>query len=105
MAFVRVAAMNDLWSGEMKGYVVEASKVLLVKMDETVYAYEDRCAHLGLQLSQGSLEGNVLTCYAHHWQYNVCTGQGVNPQAARLSPLSVKIEQGDIFVDLDKRSS
>lgn len=100
MAFVRVAALDDLWIGEMRGYVVQGSKVLLVRTDDAVHAYEDRCAHLGVMLSKGSLEGRVLTCSAHGWQYDVCTGGGVNPASARLKPFPVKVEGGDLFVDL-----
>ena len=102
MPFVRVAAVDDLWSGELKGCVVQGHKVLLVRMDETVFAYEDRCAHLGVLLSKGSLDGRVLTCHAHQWQYDVCTGGGVNPLSARLKPFPVKVECGDVFVDLDE---
>jgi toluene monooxygenase system ferredoxin subunit len=100
MSFVRVGALDDLWSGEMRGYVVLGTKVVLVRMDDTVFAYEDRCAHLGVMLSKGSLEGRVLTCHAHQWQYDVCTGGGVNPVSARLKLFPVKLEHGDIFVDV-----
>jgi toluene monooxygenase system ferredoxin subunit len=105
MPFTRVMAVDDLWRGEMKGYVVRGNKVLLVRMDETVLAYEDRCAHLGVLLSKGSLEGRVLTCHAHHWQYDVCTGDGVNPASARLKPFPVKVEHGEVFVDLEEVSA
>jgi len=100
MPYVRVAAVDDLWSGEMKGCIVHGHKVLLVRMDERVLAYEDRCAHLGVSLSEGSLDGRVLTCRAHQWQYDVCTGGGVNPVSARLRPFPVKVERGQVFVDL-----
>jgi toluene monooxygenase system ferredoxin subunit len=100
MAFVRVAALDDLWRGEMRGYQVGGCKLLLARLDDAVYAYEDRCAHLGVQLSKGSLDGHVLTCSAHQWQYDLCTGGGVNPASARLRSFPVRIERGDIFVDV-----
>ena len=100
MAFLRVAAMDDLWSGDMRGVVVQGTNVLLVRMDDTIYAYEDRCVHLGVKLSKGSLEGSVLTCSAHGWQYDVCTGAGVNPASTRLTPIPVKVEGEAVFVDV-----
>ena len=102
MPFVRVVAVEDLWIGEMRGYVVQGRKVLLVRMDEAIFAYEDRCAHLGVLLSQGSLAGRVLTCHAHQWQYDVCTGGGVNPVSARLRSFPVKVERGEVFVELEE---
>lgn len=103
--FLRVAAFDDLWNGEMRGYVVHGSPVLLVREDDRIYAYADRCAHQGVALSKGSLEGHVLTCSAHGWQYDVCTGDGVNPASARLEPLAVRVEHGTVFVDLAEARS
>src|SRR2546422_8304316 len=74
-------------------------KVLLVRLDGDVYAYEDRCAHLGVPLSQGTLDGDVLTCSAHHYQYDVRTGRGINPKCVSVSAYPVKIDGSDVFVD------
>jgi len=100
MAFVRVAAVDDLWSGEMRGYVVQGQKVLLIHVEGSYYAYEDRCAHQGIPLSQGALAGRVLTCSAHCWEYDVCTGAGLNPSSARLTPIPVKVDGTAISVDV-----
>jgi toluene monooxygenase system ferredoxin subunit len=101
MAFQRVSTMEDLWSGEMLPCVVAGRRVVLVRLGDAVYAHEDRCAHLGVALSQGSLEGGVLTCAAHHYQYDACTGQGINPRSVRLKTFAVRVEHGDILVDAD----
>jgi toluene monooxygenase system ferredoxin subunit len=100
MAFVRIAAVDDLWSGEMRGYVIRGKKVLLVRVEDSIYAYENRCVHQGVPLSQGSLEGCVLTCSAHHWQYDICTGAGVNPASVRLKPVPVEVRGEEISVDV-----
>jgi toluene monooxygenase system ferredoxin subunit len=103
MAFHPVASAADLWSGEMVRVDRGQVPVLLVNVEGVVYAYRDRCAHQGLPLSRGRLDGTVLTCSAHHWQYDVCSGRGVNPRQARLTPLAVRIEGDQILVDLDGR--
>lgn len=100
MALVPIAAVDDLWSGEMRGYVVRGKKVLLVRLEDTICAYEDRCGHQGVLLSKGSLEGRVLTCGAHQWQYDICTGAGVNPASARLTPVAVEVRGAEILVDV-----
>jgi len=100
MSFCLVAKFDDLWSGEMLGLEVEARPVLLVNLGGRVSAYEDRCCHKGVRLSQGRLEGSRLTCFAHGWQYDVSTGEGINPESVRLRGYPVKIENGDIYVDV-----
>ena len=100
MAFEPVLPADDLWQGEMRGVVVGGRRVLLLRTEEGVCAYEDRCAHLGLPLSQGRLEGGVITCSAHHYQYDARTGQGVNPDRVRLRAYPVCIVRGEIAVDV-----
>ncbi|HEX7897212.1 MAG TPA: Rieske 2Fe-2S domain-containing protein [Planctomycetota bacterium] len=100
MAYVRLAPLEDFWSGELRGEVVDGRKVLVVRRGGDVLAYEDRCAHLGVRLSEGRLEGDVLTCAAHEWTYDVRTGQGVNPAAACLKRFPAKVEDGQVWVDV-----
>ncbi len=101
MAFRKVTALEEMWDGEMRGFIVDSRKVLIIKLDGEVYAYEDRCAHLGVALSEGMLEGCVLTCGAHHYQYDARTGRGVNPKSVRLRTYPVAIEDGEILVDIE----
>jgi len=100
MPFTRVAALEELWSGEMTPRLVDGKKVLLVRIGDAVHAYEDRCAHLGVALSEGSLEDGLLTCSAHQWQYDARTGTGINPASACLRRFPVKADEGDVLVDV-----
>jgi toluene monooxygenase system ferredoxin subunit len=100
MAFRRVMPLAQLWRGEMIGRVVDGKKVLLLRVDDQVFAYEDRCAHLGVALSEGRLDGTTITCSAHHYQYDALSGKGVNPKDVCLRTFAVKLEAGDIFVDV-----
>ncbi|HTQ07830.1 MAG TPA: Rieske 2Fe-2S domain-containing protein [Polyangiaceae bacterium] len=101
MAFETVLAADELWIGEMRGVSVRGRRVLVVRTEEGVHAYEDRCAHLGVPLSLGKLEGRVITCSAHHYQYDACSGCGVNPERVRLRPYPIRVKDGDIAVDVD----
>lgn len=99
MALARVAALDDLWAGELLACEAGGRRLVLVRIDDTVHAYEDRCAHLAYPLSAGELRGAVLTCAAHHWQYDVRTGCGINPPSARLSRVPVTVRDGEILVE------
>jgi toluene monooxygenase system ferredoxin subunit len=98
----RVAALAELWTGDMSGYVVDGTKVVLVRLEDGVRAYEDRCAHLGFPLSRGRLEDGVLTCTAHHFTYDARTGCGINPKSACLKEFAVSIAGGDVLVEIDR---
>jgi toluene monooxygenase system ferredoxin subunit len=98
MSRERLVRLDALWDGEMRGYTVAGCKLLLVKLDGQAFAYEDRCAHLGVALSQGRLEAGVITCSAHHYQYCGRTGAGINPRAVKLRGFPVVVEDGWVAV-------
>jgi toluene monooxygenase system ferredoxin subunit len=102
MSFEKAADLGDLWSGEMVGTQVRGRPVLLARVGDLVYAYADRCGHLGLPLSRGTLAGTRLVCSAHLWEYDVVTGRGINPATACLHRFPVRIEQGVVLVDVEE---
>ena len=48
----------------------------------------------------GRLEGETLTCRAHGWSYDAFSGAGASPAGTALRPLAVKVEDGEILVDI-----
>jgi nitrite reductase/ring-hydroxylating ferredoxin subunit len=99
MTLQRVTRVDELWSGEMRSVRLENCTILLASIDGVVVAYEDRCAHKGLPVSDGALRGTIVTCNGHHWSYDLRDGHGVNPGSARLRALTVEIRDGEIWVD------
>jgi toluene monooxygenase system ferredoxin subunit len=104
MTLRRVASLDDLWSGEMIGLDVGGTGVLVVNVDDHIYAYADACPHQKSRLSEGDLIGRTVRCARHHWEFDVCTGQGMNPRDACLKAIPVTLESRDILLDLDDRS-
>ena len=101
MGFQRVAKIEDLWSGEMMGLEVNGESVLLVNVDNQIYAYADVCPHQKSRLSEGTLTDKILRCGRHHWEFDVCSGSGVNPRSACLRMFPIRINGEDIFVDVN----
>lgn len=103
MAYHLVARLDDLWSGEMVGICAAGRRILLVHVDGEVSAFEDRCAHLGVPMSDGCLAGGVIACKAHAWKYDARTGAGINPKTVSLRRFPVRIDaEGAIWVALDE---
>jgi toluene monooxygenase system ferredoxin subunit len=98
----RIAALTELWAGDLVAARIAGTRLLVVRLGDDVHAYEDRCAHLGVALSEGTLDGRVLTCSAHHWQYDVATGCGINPATACLVRFPVTIAHGVVYVELER---
>lgn len=101
MSFLQVATLEDLWSGEMMGVEANGEPILLVNIDNRIYAYADACPHQKSRLSEGTLNNNIIRCATHHWEFDVCTGCGVNPQNASLRVFPIRIDGQNILVETD----
>ena len=99
MSFLDVLEESELWIGELRQLRLPCGRVLLLRTEAGIFAYEDRCPHLGLPLSAGTLEGKTLTCAAHHFQFDATTGLGINPSCLRLRVYPVECAGGRIRVD------
>jgi toluene monooxygenase system ferredoxin subunit len=97
------AALDELRIGEMKGVLIDGRPVLLVRLEDGVRAYADRCSHQGVRLSLGKLEGSRITCGAHEWLYDAATGCGINPASCSLTAYPSEVRAGRIYVDPEVR--
>jgi 3-phenylpropionate/trans-cinnamate dioxygenase ferredoxin subunit len=75
--FAEVAKTEELKSGTMKKVTVEGQEVLLIRVGDKYFAASDRCPHMNGDLSQGKLEGTVVTCPRHGSQFDISNGQVV----------------------------
>ena len=106
MAYRRACSLDDLWEGEMAVLPVDGQDVLLVHAEGgIVRALDVHCPHQEVPLIDGLLEGKVLTCSAHLWQFDVETCEGVNPTGCRLKRFALRIEDNDVLVDLERVES
>jgi toluene monooxygenase system ferredoxin subunit len=101
LEWIAVATLDDFWEGEVTDVQVGDELILLVHLNGgDIRAYQGHCPHQKTALADGKLEGNILTCAAHSWQFNLSTGEGVNPRSCQLYRHQVKVQDGTIFVGI-----
>lgn len=113
--FVEVAAFVELESGEMKKVFAEGKELLLARVGDNYYCADNRCPHLGGDLSQGDLEGTIIKCPLHKSQFDLKDGKVIRwtnwsgiklalskifrpPREMETYPL--KIEEGKIMIQI-----
>ena len=72
--FVEIATKDELTDDSMKMATVEGHEILLAQVENNYYCADNRCPHMGGNLSQGTLEGTVVTCPRHHSQFDITDG-------------------------------
>ena len=81
----------------------DGNRVLLLRVEEQVYACDSVCPHQEIDLSEGVFDGEILTCHQHLWQWNVETGEAVGLAECPLSVYKVYVEGEAIYVDPESR--
>ena len=100
MAFLRAAKMEEIPPGTIREIQVDGNKaVALANVEGKLYAINNTCLHRGGPLGQGTMNGEVVTCPWHGWQYNVTTGKVVQNPAVGVDCYRVEVRGEDIFVD------
>lgn len=74
--------------------------VAVFQVDGEFYALDGICPHAGGPLAKGELNGCVITCPWHGWQFDVRSGQHQLTPRIRQSCFPVAIENGDLFIEL-----
>ncbi len=61
---------------------------------------DDACPHAGFPLHEGRLDGEIVTCNGHGWEYDVTTGKPPDaPDERPICRYSVRIEADQVLVD------
>jgi|SRR5215470_11062093 len=100
MALERAAKVSEIPVGSIKELQIGGNSVALANVGGTFYAISNTCLHRGGPLGQGQLEGTVVTCPWHGWQFDVTTGRAVMNPNARVACLRAEVRGDEIYVDL-----
>ena len=113
--FVEVAMVDELDDGNMMLFSVDDREILIARVGNNYYSADNRCPHMGGNLSNGDLEGTVVTCPRHHSQFDLTDGHvirwtdwsGLKLTAAKIfkspKPLKnheIKVDEGKIWVKI-----
>ena len=97
---VTVARLEDVSPGTAMVVRAGERELALFDVDGDLYATQNECLHLGGPLGEGRLDGCVLSCPWHGWQYDVRTGENEFDRALALETFEVHVEDGVVKVAL-----
>ena len=84
----------------MKMVRVDGHRLCLVRTTQGVFALAHACPHEGYGMTQGSLDGDLITCAWHNWKFRVDDGECVvGEENITTHPVSVD-DDGNVRVTL-----
>ncbi len=99
--FVKAMKVSDLGEGAISAVEINGSHILLSKIGGEVSAVSGTCTHEETDLGLGFVIEDRVVCPLHLSQFDLRTGQVMNPPATvPLQRFNVKIEGDTIFVEV-----
>jgi len=112
----RVCRLDDVPTDSFLITEVEDKSIGLIRIDEEVHAVLNYCPHQGADICQGSiggtivnddvgeytygLDGRVLRCPWHGWEFDIKTGDGIYPGHENIATFETVVEGEDVYVKL-----
>jgi nitrite reductase/ring-hydroxylating ferredoxin subunit len=99
--WIRVVAEGELSPGSCGEFVIGQRIIALFNVGGAFYTLDGICPHQGGPLGKGSLAGCIVTCPWHGFQFDVTTGQHQTSRSLVQPTFPVKVENGEVWVDVD----
>jgi 3-phenylpropionate/trans-cinnamate dioxygenase ferredoxin component len=105
MAFVRVAALDDLQVNAAMAAEIGGIPVCVVRLDDDlVKAVHNTCSHEDYPLHEGWIDDNHVECALHGSSFDLDTGNPDTLPAVRPIPVyAAKVDDDAIWVDIDQQ--
>ena len=98
--FEVVVGADNLKEGEMQAFDVGSTKIAVVNVAGTFYAFGDTCTHMQCSLAEGDLEETTVICPCHGSEFDVRSGAVLQgPAREPVETYETRVEGGNLVVD------
>jgi nitrite reductase (NADH) small subunit len=99
--FTKVTVQSELpAANEAKEFRCGSKTICIANVNGTYSAMDNVCLHQGGPLGEGTVENGKVVCPWHGWEYDPKTGQAVHNANAKLAVYPLKIENGDLLIEI-----
>jgi len=100
-AFIKVATTSELAPDQAKKVEVNGKTIALFNLGGSYYAIDNTCTHRGGPLSEGDVEGQVVTCPWHGAKFRIATGELLgSPGRGPVRSYPSRVNGQDVEIEL-----
>ncbi len=99
MGFERVGKAAEIAPGTIQEVHVGGKAIAVANVGGQFYAIDNTCLHRGGPLGGGVMDGKVVTCPWHGWQYDVTTGKVSQNATVGVGCYRAEVRGDEIYVD------
>jgi len=97
MSRIEVAKFSELPDRKPHGVCIEGRDLIVIRFGEQVSVLSGRCPHRGARLAKATVEGDLLVCGSHGWDFRYEDGTSPSSPEDNLRSFEAQID-----VDADK---
>jgi len=97
-----IKSADQLEEGAWMPVRIDDVRLVVCKVNDTLYAYRNRCPACNMPLDTGSFEGGFLSCALNHRYDVVHAGRCAEIPSAHLDPLPLLVQENVVKVALTK---
>ncbi len=98
--FEVVLHKDALPAGQVVEIIIAGTAIAVANVDGKFHAISNTCAHAQGPLGEGGLEGHVVTCPYHAWEYDVRSGACLTDSSAAVETYEVQVVDNAVCVAL-----
>ncbi len=102
--YTRAATLDEVRATGSKVVHVDGNTIVLFWHQDSIYAVDNRCPHMGFPLDKGSVRDCILTCHWHHARFDLASGGTFDPWADDVRVFPIQIRDGEVWVDVSPLS-
>jgi nitrite reductase/ring-hydroxylating ferredoxin subunit len=96
---------RDLRENRINRVYPKGIAVILIKSGGALHALSSNCPHMGCPRGGAVWEGTTVQCPCHDWRFDITTGRFIDAPEIGLETYSLKTENGDVFINLEKEAA
>ena len=100
MPFLKVGTLEQLPPDSVMEVMVGDRPYAICHAGGAVHALSGVCLHQGGPLGQGQIHDGRVVCPYHLWEFDCATGEYDYDPTRRVPTFQVKVERGDIYIQV-----
>jgi nitrite reductase/ring-hydroxylating ferredoxin subunit len=78
MSAVLICKLSEFPDESARVVNADGKSIVVARLGDEFCAVANKCAHLGLPLTAGKVNGRTITCPFHGSQYDMCSGENLD---------------------------
>lgn len=94
--------LNFVKPGKSRISLVNDKRVLFLRVGEELFAVDPKCPHNGAPMHAGLLQGHILACPLHRFEFDLRNGKNVSGEGYYLENYPVEIREDGLYLGMEK---